>query len=123
MLDLEKLNKFITFISESYLYTMEYLDSDKIKRKKVKLTREHLSSLIEAMHEILYEYERILDTLSYGMKVNLLRFLIEAYDSLAKGIKAYHYQLRREEGDVEQIIGDLSISENNGSLTKLQDES
>lgn len=108
MLDIEKLNKLITFITESYVYGIQFLDSEKLQKKRIKISREHLSALLEAMSEMLNEYDRIIDNTDYGLKVKLLRNLLEAYDSLSKGIKQYHYDMRYKEGNIEGLIEQLS---------------
>lgn len=108
MIDIEKLNKLVAFISESYIYGMQYLDSEKLQKKRIKISREHLTALTEAISEMVLEYERIIDNTDYGLKVKLLRYLLEAHDSLSKGIKQYHYDMRYKEGNIEGLIEQLS---------------
>lgn len=126
MIDIEKLNKLIAFITESYVYGIQFLDSEKIQKKRIKISREHLASLLEAMIEMLNEYNRIIDNTDYGLKVKLLRNLLEAYDSLSRGIKQYHYDMRYKEGNIEGLIEQLSeeqvYTESEGQISDEQEE-
>lgn len=123
MFDAEKLTKLVTFITESYVYGMQYLDSEKLQKKRIKISREHLDSLLEAMREMINEYERIIDNTDYGLKVKLLRNLLEAYDSLSRGIKQYHYDMRYKEGNIEGLIEQLSEEAIPRESEELSDES
>jgi len=110
-LDLEKLNKLVTFIAESYVFGAKTFDSSKLKKKKIVISKNHLLSLIEAMREMLDNIEMMIDVSDYGLKVRMLRGILEAYDSLAKVIKTYHYEKRRESDDVINDLLEGSIPE------------
>jgi len=95
-MDLERLTKLITFISESYVFGMKALGSEKLKKKRITISREHLNSLLEAMREMIDNLEMMTDVSEYSLRMKMLEYILEAYDSLAKAIKHYHYVKRAE---------------------------
>lgn len=96
MIDLDELIKRITFITESYVFGQKFLDNEKIKKKKVKLAREHLATLLDSIRDMADALELTLDDTDYSLRVKVFEFLLESYDSLAKAVKYYHYVKRAE---------------------------
>lgn len=99
MISIEELVKRITFINESYLFGEHILDIEKIKRRKVKVAKEHVETLLDTIQDMIDALRICTDEETYTLRAKMLGFLLEAYDILAKAVKYYHYAKRLEAND------------------------
>lgn len=76
-----------------------------------------------ALKEALIELERIVDLTDYSQKVKLLKYMLEAYDSLIKGAKIYYYESGGDlfDGLVEELL-DRPISKESEEESNKQSE-
>ncbi len=125
-MDLERLTKLITFISESYIFGMKTLESAKLKKKRVAITKEHLDSILEAIREMVDSLELVTDIADYSLRIKMLEYILEAYDSLARAIKYYHYVKRQEIAekgdDIDYYLSRLADGDISEEPDKLQGE-
>ncbi len=105
MYSLEDLLKQITFITESYVYGMKVLENEKLKKKKIKITSEHIRTLLDGIRSITDHLYAVADETDYTLRCKILEFLIIAYDNLAKCVKFYHYTKTQEVFDEFTDIG------------------
>lgn len=120
---LSELNEIITFLTENYVFGLTYLDDYKHKRKRIRLSKKHLEVLLEVLREALAELERILVATDYNQKVKLLRYMLEAYDSLSRALKIYYYETNTEGGTLDGIIEELSDENVPGESETERDQS
>lgn len=109
-MDIEKLSQMVAYIVESYLYGR--MHSDKIKKKIVTVSPQHLKAVIEAIEYFLGYLKLAVDIKDKETREYVLLRLIEAYDALARAEKKIRKIGEEEVPDVAYKIPSRVISEN-----------
>jgi len=91
MMTVEELIRRVSFLTESYIFGEQVLNMEKLKKKKIKIAKEHVKAVLDTLADIIDTLQIVVDETDYGLRAKMLSFLLEAYDSLVKAVKYYHY--------------------------------
>lgn len=121
MLTIDELVKRVSYLTESYIFGESVLNIEKLKKKKIKIAKEHMKAVLDTLSDIIDNLQIVVDETDYGLRAKMLSFLLEAYDSLTKAVKYYHYA---KQGELEYELGihsELNLKESEETQGEQED--